>query len=150
MPRNVPFTANEAKLVNEMMSINNDVLALYKQKQQFEFALAEVRKLIKDTRAGVIKDVGLMKGNMLMVPIRNKKDILNIFVERRKTLETSLKGIEGQLAHRQDYFVEAMVKVVRQLGGRISDVYIPQKGDGKTFDIPSSEDAKVAEVVKNG
>lgn len=120
------FTPNEAQLVNEMTTINNDLVALYKQQTQHEFATNEIKKIIHDMKAGKIKSINLIHGQTVVVPMNDMKDARKMLMDRKTLFDNALKGIEGQISHREDSFIESMMKVKRFLNEKLKDVKIPE------------------------
>jgi len=132
-----PFNTNEAGWTNEMMGMNNDYIAIKRQYEQHKVAVENIKKLIHDIQAGTVKEILETRIGNITIPIRDKKQMLNILRDRMKTFENAKKGIEGQLLHREDLFVESMLKVKGFLDARLQGVTIPQKKDASFDEMPS-------------
>ena len=120
------FSPGQAQLVNEMTSINNDLVALYKQQTQHEVATNEIKKIIHDMKSGKIKNINLIHGQTVVVPMNDMKDARKMLMGRKTLFDNALKGIGGQISHREDNFIESALKVKRFLTEKLKDVKIPE------------------------
>lgn len=124
----------------DMLKLNKEITAMYKQYQQFEFASKELENIMGDVKNKKITKVFMPTvGNMQIQvnPVHQK--FKNFIADKQRQLENGMKGIEGQLVHRQDAMNQEAMFAFKYLAGYLLN---------HDFDLPLDELKKLQDKKK--
>lgn len=144
----IVFQPQEAKIVNDMVGMNNDLIAINKQREQHELAIKEIEKVVHDVKSGKIKEASQIYGGSLIIPQKDMKEFRKILMGRRKTFGEALISINNQIQVREDLYVEMVMKVYTILNrklkahGLTDEQLKPYESDEIKYEIPSSVTGK--------
>jgi len=113
------------KLVQDatnMLKTNEELIKLKQQLQQFIMANKEIERLQKDIKNKKITKVLVptLGGNFIQVN-PNSKQYKEMLAEKSRQFNNSIKGIEGQIEHREDYLHENMLRAFSAIGKHLKE-----------------------------
>ena len=106
-----------AQNMENMIKMNNELLKYRQEEHQYKLALMECEKIKSDIKNKKITKilVPTIGNNFIQVNAGDEK-YGNMLNERIKQFDNSVKGIEGQIKHREDALHEQMLRTYRYLG----------------------------------
>lgn len=132
------FEPKEAMSVNTMVAMNNEYVALLKQKGELENGLKNIHTELKNVRAGrgfpIIRAIG--KNVFKTIPRGDRKEVLTEMVSQLDMMENAIKGVDGQLKHKMDEYEGACLVVYRFLKKRFIDID-EELGEPTAAEMPS-------------
>jgi len=106
--------------INQMLSFNKALEGLEKQSEQHKMAIANISDLIKKFKANRNKKLKVIVGGNLIDEIDNR-EALKSLQDRRRELEIGLRGIQEQIAHREDAFESITIKIYNMFKGMVPE-----------------------------
>jgi len=96
----------------ELIKLNEDLIGFYKQYHQFESALKELDRIKEDIKNKKITQAYIPSlGGMLFRVNPNGKDYKKMITDKEIQFSNSMKGIKGQILHREDSFFETIKRL---------------------------------------
>lgn len=144
--KRISFSPQEAKLVNDMVGMNNDLVAIYKQREQYEKAVEELKNKVNDINKGNFrnKNVYEIYGNRFLFPMKDAKDLRKVLLKQKDAFEQSVKALTDQIQMREDMYIEYLFKVRDFLEIKMKDHGFTEeeikgfKKTGELSEIPSA------------
>ena len=150
-----PLTVNVCQRIQEMMKLNDDVVALIRQRQQYHNAIIETKKMMKDIENKKIKHVSVPTNIGIIVRVDgNDKDLKKQMEEKLRQFENALVGIDAQILNRQQNLDEDVKKNSISLANHLywQDIPIPDYTDPRPayFDGQKKAEEKKKKTVVEG
>jgi len=137
------FEPKEAMAVNAMVAMNNEYVALLKQKAELENGLKNIHTELKNVRAGrgfpIIRAIG--KNVFKTIPKNDRKEVITEMVSQIDMMENAVKGVNGQIKHKMDEYEGSALTVFRFLKLRFKDID-EELGMPTAAEMPSVNDKK--------
>jgi hypothetical protein len=110
------LTIKTVKNMEELIKLNKDLAALMQQKIQHVNALKVVEELLRDTKNKKIKYLFMpaIGGIMARVNADDQK-LKKIFEDKQRQFQNAIKGIDGQIANRQQNVNEDSIRAILDL-----------------------------------
>lgn len=137
------FEPKEALSVNAMVAMNNEYVALMKQKDELENGIKNIHEELKNVRAGrgfpIIRAIG--KNVFKTINKVDRKEVITEMVKQLDMMQNAVKGVEGQIKHKMDEYEGASLTVYRFLKERFKDID-EELGMPTASEMPSVNDKK--------
>jgi len=105
------FTVVERKFVEELLANTKELIGFYNQEAQHDNALKEIRKIIDDIKNKRITKINFPSlGGLMITKSATNRDVKKLLDTKEKEIANSLKGIRGQIAHREDILAESYIR----------------------------------------
>ena len=121
-----PLSVEQVRRVEEMLTLNKEVVGFHNQLTQHKNALNMIRDLRKRIKNKQVTRVNMPHVGNISIPISAKDKTFQADLNNKeKQLDTAVRGIVGQIQHRTDYFNETTMKVFRTLGNYLIKNQLP-------------------------
>lgn len=102
----------EREALKQMVQMEKELNGLYEQRNNGEQQLKALRKKIKDFKSNRKKSCFVQFGGNMMEKLSNKQTIV-MLVDRRNQLETAINSVKQQIEHREDTYIEYLLKMYK-------------------------------------
>lgn len=115
----MPLQQNEAYLLKELVDQSNSYGQLLTQFEKYEFALQDLIWKRKEMQKGNIKlPILLPFAGSSFYSVDDKKKVMEDLETQIKQLTNARDGIDGQMKHRRDEFIETGLRLRTFMDGR--------------------------------
>ena len=145
-----PIKVETVKGIETMMKLNNDIIAMLTQINKFKMATKEAEKNIKEAKDKKTKYVFRPSLGGTFIRVSGNDPEYMKFLEATKTqLDNQIKGVEGQLSHRQEGMNEELLKTLNNLiCHACEEELVASKGCRRNFDRLINPQPKKEEILE--
>lgn len=104
------FNEKTKQSFKDVTQLQSEIAKLETQKNQYEQALKEVSKLVKEFKSNKNMTMQAIVGGNLIKRIQNK-ECVDTLEHRKKQTEIALASIKEQIAHREDNLMENCIRL---------------------------------------
>jgi hypothetical protein len=102
-----PLHAKEGQLLQNFANLATNYDKLLKQQQQYKFVVKSMYDTRKKIQDGEITALHITVAPGTTAPLTNKKEMIEYIDDQIKTMNQALLGINGQVEHKKDLFIES-------------------------------------------
>jgi len=138
-----PLEPKDGRNLQEMIDLSNTYATLLKQYNQYDVMITVLKKRKAQFISGELKPPVMITISHNMSYAENDKEkIINYFNQEINNLEIAKSAAYNLVQHRQDEFMEAVIRIHRFLGEKVKDREVTKVRTARQPDAKTAEEEK--------